>query len=51
MRTASQLTPAQRRMRKSVPKGSSKSDRDAQPRIQLRVVRESVFRLPDRPRA
>jgi hypothetical protein len=49
MRTASQHTPAQRRIRESLNQGSSKGNLIAQHLIQHALVHESLFRLPDRP--
>jgi hypothetical protein len=43
-----QLTPAQRRIRESLGKGSSDTARIAQHRIQRPRVHESLVRIPDR---
>jgi hypothetical protein len=51
MHTSLQLTPAQRRIRESRGKGSpAAAVQIAQHRIQLPRVRESLVRIPDRPR-
>ncbi len=49
MLRATQLTPAQRRIRGARARRSSDSYRIAQHRVQLPRVRESLVRLPDPP--
>jgi hypothetical protein len=50
MHTSLHLTPAQRRIRDSRSKGSRDAAQIAQHRIQFPRVRESLVRIPDRPR-